>query len=136
MVVRVFAQNDIEGMFGEVTQGQRTKPPPRLLGPRFEALEYRDLVKHDYERAESWKVNRSRKSKYDATEGLNVENAAAFCSGEGDDWESAQAIKWRKGQLKQAVSASAGKQESARTHNTFYSNAKNLVAGTKRPADG
>ena len=62
--------------------------------------------------------------------------ARAAARAEGDDWESVQAIKWRKGQLKQAVSASAGKQESARTHNTFYSNAKNLVAGTKRLADG
>ena len=53
---RIGAQNDVEGIFGVVTHGSPTKPPPRELGARFEAAEFLDAVKHDPSRAESWSI--------------------------------------------------------------------------------
>ena len=63
-----------------------------MLGPRFEELEYRDSVKHDRKRAESWEVQLSKRSAYDATEGMDVREALENCDGAGDAWESAPAV--------------------------------------------
>ena len=132
VVLRVWAQNDIEGIFGESSKGQATKQPPRMLGPRFEELEYRDSVKHDRKRAESWEVQLSKRSAYDATEGMDVREALENCDGAGDAWESAPAVSWREAQTVRAVAAASGKQESARTYNTFFSNTPALAASSKR----
>ena len=133
-VNRTCAQNDCEGLFGEVTHGDATKGTPRLLGPRFANLEFRDMVKHDHERAKAWKVTFSKRAAYDPTDGLKVQEALAYVSGTGNTWGSEQARRWRDGQEQRAVAAAAGKQESARTFNTFTSATKTLLAAAeKRP---
>ena len=134
-VVRIAAQNDVEGLFGEVTKGSPTKGTPRELTGRFEDGKLRDLIRHDEERAKHWTVPLSKRKKYDAVVDMrHADDAIAFCSGEGDSWESAVATKWRAGQRKDAVAASSGKGESARTNNVFFSGAKAIMSSAKRTA--
>ena len=116
-----------------VCKGVPTKPTPRELGPRLEDGEFMDQVRNDAARAQSWAASLSRSAKYDAADSMkSFEDAVAFCSGAGNAFVSAIAIAWRVAQWKGAMRAAAGKQESARTHNTFFSGAKAVVSSAKR----
>ena len=137
-VPRTLAQNDLESLFGCVVSGLPTKPPPCLMEPNFQDAEFMDLVRNDTARAEMWKTNLSRRKKYDATDGVaSIAEAFAFCSGAGDRLDSELAVAWTHNQQLGAVRAAQGRQESARTFNTFHSGAKAIAeGGIKRRAVG
>ena len=130
---RILAQNDCEGLFGLVCKGLPIKPTPRELGPRFEDAEFLDAMRHDAERALHWLMHESKRKKYDAAELMStLKEVLAWASGAGDSSLSERARAWVAKQQKGAMVAAAGKQESARTHNTFFADAKRIAAGSKR----
>ena len=137
-VLRTLSQNDLESLFGCVVSGLPTKPPPCLMEPNFQDAEFVDLVRNDSARAEMWKTNLSKKKKYDATDGIeSLAEAFAFCSGAGDRLDSELAVAWVDKQQLGAMRAAQGRQESARTFNTFHSGAKAIAeGGIKRRAVG
>ena len=137
-VLRTLAQNDLESLFGCVVSGLPTKPPPCLMEPNFQDAEFVDMVRNDSTRADKWKTLLSRRKKYDATDGVESLAAAfAFCSGAGDRLDSELATAWADKQQLGAVRAAQGRQESARTFNTFHSGAKAIAeGGIKRRAVG
>ena len=137
-VLRTLSQNDLESLFGCVVSGLPTKPPPCLMEPNFQDAEFVDLVRNDSARAEMWKTNLSKKKKYDVTDGIeSLAEAFAFCSGAGDRLDSELAVAWTHNQQLGAVRAAQGRQESARTFNTFHSGAKAIAeGGIKRRAVG
>lgn len=133
MVLRFAAQNDCEGLFGIVCKGLPMKPPPRELGPRFQDAEFIDFMNHCAERAQSWAVDESKRKKYDSANSMaSLIAAVLFNSGDGDARSSKQAVEHQLKQLKDAMAAAAGRQESARTFNNFFADAKALVSGAKR----
>ena len=80
----------------------------------------------------------SRRKKYDETDGVeSIAAAYAFCSGAGDRQDSELAVAWTDKQQEGAVRAAQGRQESARTFNTFHSGTKAIAeGGIKRRAVG
>ena len=58
----------------------------------------------------------------------SFDEAYAWGSGLGSAWESVPARVWRDKQQVGAVRAAQGKQESARTFNTFWAGAKAIAA--------
>jgi hypothetical protein len=137
-VIRTFAQNDLESIFGCVVDGHPTKMPPCLMEPKFQDAEFMDFVKNDAERAESWKTSVSKRAMYDAVNSMeSLQAAFDFCNGVGDRFDSPLSVSWRDKQELGAVRAAQGKQESARTNNTFFSDARALAGGgIKRQAVG
>ena len=60
-----------------------------------------------------------------------------MANGVGDRFDSPLSVSWRDKQELGAVRAAQGKQESARTNNTFFSDARALAGGgIKRQAVG
>ena len=128
-VERIMGQNDCEGLFGEAARGSATKATPRELGPRLQDGEFLDAQRSDAERAKHWLIYESKRKKYDSADSMqSFDEAYAWGSGLGDAWESVTARVWRDKQQVGAVRAAQGKQESARTFNTFWAGAKAIAA--------
>ena len=58
-----------------------------------------------------------------------VAAAAQSTKGSGSSRDAEVATAWQDKQQKEAIMATQGKQESARTHNTFVASAKDIAAG-------
>ena len=77
----------------------------------------------------AFRMKRSRRKKYDAVRSTaDLAQALEFNSGAGDSRNSTAHCKWAETQQHGAIGAAQGKQESARTHAQFHSNAKALFA--------
>ena len=127
---RTTAQNDVEGLFGETSDGSSSKKTPMLLGPRLDTFDVLDAIRHDPARARSSTIKLSLKKAYDAVEGTgSLEEAQAWGCGDGNARTSKRAEKWEDGQRKRAIGAAAGKQQTVRMDNTLASRA--VRAGAK-----
>ena len=66
-------------------------------------------------------MHESKRKKYDAAELMStLKEVLEWASGAGDGSMSERARAWVAKQLKGAMVAAVGKQESARSHNTFF----------------
>ena len=132
---RSSAQNDVEGYFGDTSDGSSSKKTIMMMGPRLDMADVLDAIRHCPARALSSVVKLSLKKAYDAVEGTGTKREAQlWMCGDGNARTSVRAIMWEYGQRKRAIATAAGKQQTVRMDNTLASRA--VRAGARESKRG